>query len=103
LTRPRGIHQNAAHHAGRRREEMRPVLPVHCVPIEQTDVGLLHEVRWLPPDREALTREQTASDASKLAVHERRQLFQGLRVTVAPSPQQTGHVGGLGHAPESNR
>ena len=67
---------------------------MHRVPVEQADVGLLHEIRRLPADRQALTREQPASHPPKLAVHERRQLFQGLRVTAAPRLQQPGHVGG---------
>jgi hypothetical protein len=92
----RGVNQHAPHHPGGRREEMRPVLPVNRMPVEQPDVGLLHEVRRLPPDGLALAREQPPSHVAKLAVDDWGQLGQGIGVTTAPCLQQPGHIGAHG-------
>ena len=78
---------------------MRPVLPVHRVPVEQADVGLLHEIRRLPPDGLALAREHPARHLPKLALNERSELIQSLGVTAAPRLQQPGHIGD--HSQES--
>jgi hypothetical protein len=89
-----GIDWDAPHHSGGRREEVRAVLPVHRVPVEQADVRFLHKIRRLPPDGQALAREHPASHLAKLALDERSELLQGLRVTAAPRLQQPGHIGG---------
>jgi hypothetical protein len=70
---------------------------MHRVPVEQTDVRGLHKVCRLPPHRQALAQELPASHLPQLAMDERHELFQGLRVTAAPGPEQPSHVGGLGH------
>jgi hypothetical protein len=69
------------------------------VPVEQADVGLLHEIRRLPSDGLALAREHPARHLPQLALNERSELIQGLRVTTAPRLQQPGHIGD--HGPES--
>ena len=63
------------------------------VPVEQADVRLLHEISRLPPDGEALAREHPASHFPKLALDQRSELVQSLRVTAAPRLQQFGHIG----------
>ena len=74
-------------------EEVRPVLPAHRAPVEQADVRLLHQIRWLPSDGLALAREHPARHLPKLALHERSELTQGLRVPAAPRLKQPGHIG----------
>ena len=94
LSCPRGVHQHATHHPGGGREEVRPVLPVHRVPVEQANVRLLHEVGRLPSNGQPLAREHPASHLPQFALDERNELFQGLRVPAAPRLQQPGHIGG---------
>src|SRR6185503_17431233 len=66
---------------------------MHRVPVEQADVGLLDEIRRLPPDGQALAREHPASHLPKLALDQRSELVQGLRVTATPRLKQPGHIG----------
>ena len=67
---------------------------MHRVPVEQTDVRLLHEIGRLPSDGQTLAREHPASHLSQLALDERNELFQGLRVAAAPCLEQPGHIDG---------
>ena len=63
---------------------LRIVAPVHRVPVQQADVGLLDKICRLPADGQALAREDPASHFPELALDERSELFQGVRVTAAP-------------------
>ena len=94
LTCARGVHQHATHHPGGGRVEVRPVLPMHGVPVEQANVRLLHEIGRLPSNGQPLAREHPASHLSQFALDERNELFKGLRVAAAPRLQQPGHIGG---------
>jgi hypothetical protein len=69
-----------------------PVLPTDDAPVEEPNVGLLHEICRLPPVGLTLTRQHPPRDAAKFEVHERGELFQSLRLPTAPGLQQAGQV-----------
>ena len=94
----RGVHQYPPHHPRRGREEVGPVLPSDDAPVEEPNVGLLHEVCRLPPIGLTLARQHPPCHAAKFEVHERGELFQSLLVSAAPRLQQAGQVRDvLGH------
>jgi len=108
-SRTRGVHQDPPHHFRCGREEVGAILPADDAPVEEPDVGLLHEVCRLPPIGLALARQHPPGHAAKFEAHERGELFQSLGVPTAPGLQQAGQVRDpLGHShslpgPESGR
>ena len=98
----RGVHQHAPHHPCRGREKVGAVLPSDDAPVEESNVGLLHEVCRLPAIALTLARQHPPCHAAKFEVHERGELFESLRVSAAPGLQQAGQVRDtLGHYPAS--
>src|SRR5688572_23811330 len=95
----RGVHRPPPHHPRGGREEVGAILPAYDAPVEEPDVGLLHEVCRLPPIGLPLTRQHPPGHAAKFEAHERGELFQSLRVPTAPRLQQAGQVRDpLGHS-----
>ena len=71
---PRMVNEDPAHRLGRNRKEMRAVLPVHALVIDQPHVGFVDERRCLKAVAGALAFHVAARQAAELLVHNRRQL-----------------------------
>ena len=92
VPRARVVHEDAAHHASGHGEEMRAVVPLDRLPVDQADVGLVDERRRLEAVPHALARHAASRDPVELLMDERDQLLEGALVALSPSEQQSGDL-----------
>src|SRR5262249_5382909 len=90
--RSRVINQNAAHHSGANREEVRPVLPLHPPDIDEAKIRFmnqcsrLYRVFWTFPAQASLC------DISQLWVGQLHNPVKGALVTGGPDVEQFGDI-----------
>ena len=89
---PRMVNEDPAHRLGRDRKEMRAVLPVHALVIDQPHVGFVDQRRCLKAVAGALAFHVAARQAAELLVHNRRQLGERALVPVAPGTEKHADV-----------
>ena len=87
------VYQDAPHHAGGDRQEMRAVVPFNCLSVDQTEICLVDECRRLQAVSAALARHAGSRDSMELLVNERNQSLEGVGVALAPFEKQSGDVG----------
>ena len=90
----RPIHQDAPHHLGRHRQELRAVLPDRAILIHQTKVDLVHEGRRLQRLTRAFAPEERGRSTTKLSVHSRDQPIPRLEVALVPCLEKGGDIDG---------
>ena len=93
----RTIDEDAPHHLGRHREELRAVLPDGAILIDQTKVDLVHERRRLQRLTRALAPKERRRSPSELIVHSRDQLIPRLEVALVPCLEKGGDIDGPVH------
>ena len=92
LARAGDIDQDPPHHPRRRCEEVRPVLPLDRLPLEQTQVGLVDQFGRLHPAVATLIGQNTAGHLAEFSMNQRRQLIERLLITTTPGLQQAGQI-----------
>jgi hypothetical protein len=93
----RPIHEDAPHHLGRHREELRAVLPDRAILIHQTKVDLVYEGRRLQRLTRAFAPEECGRSPSELGVHSWDQLIPRLKVALVPCLEKGGDIDGPRH------
>ncbi len=83
------IHEDLPHGAGRHTEEVSAVLPLDALLVDELEVRLVDQGRGLKGVAGALPPHLRRCSPAKLAVDERHQLFERLRVTLAPGAQES--------------
>ena len=86
------VHEDATHHAGRHREEVRAVVPGDVFRVDQPEVCLVDERRRLQAVSRAFVGHVAPRDLVELLVDERNQSLQGVGVALAPFEKQRGDV-----------
>ena len=66
-------HKNAPHHLRGDAKEMRPILPVHVMLINETQVNLVHQGGWLQRVSLAFPAEEADGLSMQLFVDQRKQ------------------------------
>src|ERR1019366_2282371 len=97
----RPVEQDAPHHLRRYGKEVRAVLPIDVVDVDQLQVGFMHERRGLDRISRAFIPHETPGQASKLVINARRQPLERVLVFARPGAQKlsrfrtfgAGHVG----------
>jgi len=87
------VDQNAPHHAGGNRQEMRAVLPRDIFGIDEPEIRFVDQRRRLKAVPDALSGHAPSGDLVKLALYERNQSVEGGLVALTPSEQQSGGLG----------
>src|SRR5687767_1134745 len=90
LMRSREVHQNTAHQLCRNSKEVRPVLPTHRFPIDESEIGFVNKRCRLKRVIQTLTRHVVFGEPVEFLVDERRQLLQRLMISIAPCKKQLG-------------
>ena len=85
---PRMLHQNAPHHLGRNREEMRAILPLHALVIHQAHVGFIDQRGGLQAVPRALALHVAARQTAQFVINDGSQLFERALVSAAPGAEQ---------------
>jgi hypothetical protein len=96
------IHQNPAHHLRRSPEEMSPIAPVGVPLINQPQVYLVHQCRWLKRVTHLFATQLVCCYPPQFRVDERQQFVEGVRVSTPPLRQQSSQIGSRGHLRMSN-
>jgi hypothetical protein len=86
--RPRGIHQNAAHHPRRHRDEMHAILPLDLGDLNQPEIRLVDQGGCLQRMVATFVTHVPARDAVQLLVDERQQAVECVLFTSTPRQQQ---------------
>ena len=94
---PRELHQDPPHRPRGHGEEVRAVLPLDSVHIDQTDVGFVDECRGLERVVGALASHVAPGQCVELLVDERNELVEGRFLTLAPREEQVSGVRSSGH------
>jgi hypothetical protein len=89
LPRARVIHQNVAHHTRGDRQEMRPVLPLNMLSIDEPQIRFVYEGRRLQTVAHAFARHTTTGDPVKLPLYKGNQLVERRLVALAPFQKQS--------------
>ena len=92
----RGVNEDASHDLRGQSEEMRAILPVDVVGVDQTEIGLMDERRALQRQARAFVPHVPPGLDSQLRVDQRRELLERPLVSLAPCLQQARYVDGLG-------
>jgi hypothetical protein len=79
-----------AHGASGYREKMRTVVPLNGPPVDQADIGFVHQRGRLKAVLCTLTGHATPGDAVELVIDERDQPLQGALIASTPLDQQAG-------------
>ena len=95
MSRARVVHEDAPHNASGYREEMRAVMPLNGLPVNQPDICLVDERRRLETVPDALSRHTASRDPVELLIDERNQPLEGVLVAVSPPEEQPGDLGVL--------
>ena len=91
------IDEDAPHHHGRHREELRAVLPDGAILIDQAKVDLVHEGCRLQRLTGALAPKERRRSPSQLVVDSRHQLIPRLEVALVPCLEKGGDIDGPVH------
>ena len=97
-TRPRQVDEDPSHDAGRRPEEVSPTQPPGLSLIDESDVGLVHEGRWLQRMACRFTTHVCSRQASEVVVEEGYELVERFSPAVARGDEQLRNSRGLGRA-----
>jgi hypothetical protein len=90
-TRPRQVDEDPSHDTGRRPEEVSATQPPGLSLIDESDVGLVHEGRWLQRMTCRFTTHVRSRQASEVVVEERNELVERLSPAVARGDEQLRH------------
>ena len=90
--RARRIHEHAAHHTGRHREEMRAILPLHVTDIDELEVRLVDERGGLEGVPVSLVPHVAPGDAAKLRMDYRDELLESGFVSLPPCHEEVGDL-----------
>ncbi len=85
------VHQDAAHHAGRDAEEVRPALPVDLVVVHQAQVRLVDQGRGLERVVAAFAAQVAARHLAQFLVDRRQEFLRGCHAAALPGQQKPGH------------
>ena len=96
--RPRQVHEDPSHDAGRRSEEVGPTQPPGLSLIDESDVGLVHEGGRLQRMACRFTTHVCCRQASEFVVEEGYELVERLSPAVARGAKQLRHPRRLGRA-----
>ena len=86
------VDEHAAHQPRRHRQEMRPVLPVDVLDIDQAQIGFVDQFGRLHAVVRTLALQAPAGDAPQLVVDERHQRIQSRLVSLAPGSEENGQL-----------
>ena len=86
------VYQNVAHHPRGDGEELRPVLPADVLPVDQPEVGLVHQSRGLQNMAAPLVRQVNGSHPMQLLLEDGPQTFHSRQIAPAPGDQQLRNV-----------
>jgi hypothetical protein len=89
------VHEDAAHHAGSHRQEMRAVVPCHVFRVDQPQIRLVDEGGRLKAVTRALSRQTSLRDVVELAMDERNQSLEGVLVATPPFEEEPGDSRGV--------
>jgi hypothetical protein len=93
------IHEDAPHHLRRDAEELRAVLPLCAVLIDQPQVGFVNECGRLQRVIGALTPQVGLGPTMEVLVDQRDELIASRGISGAPRVQECRHVGLGVHRP----
>ena len=85
------IDEHAPHHLRRYPQKLCAILP-GCVLIDESQVGLIYERRWLQRVIPPFASQVCGSPPVEFVVHDRYQLVSRTDIAVAPCTKQSGHV-----------
>src|SRR5215207_6612199 len=94
VTVARVVEQDASHDLRGDGEEVRAVLPVHALLVDEPEVRLVDERRRLERVPRVLAPHEVARDAVQLSLDEREEAFERRPVAVAPCDEQPRDLGG---------
>jgi hypothetical protein len=89
---PGMVNQDATHHLGRQREEVRPILPGGVALANQPQIGLIDERGGLKDVARRFMAKSGGCPTAQFLVDHCHQLVARPEVPAAPSVQQTGHI-----------
>ena len=85
------VHKDLPHQARSHSEEVRPSLPVWVFLINQPQVGLVYERGWLQRVTWGFLPQVAGGQLPELPVDQRREVLQGLLISLRPLGEQSGH------------
>src|SRR5215510_12642861 len=86
------IDQYAAHDLCRDGEEVRPVLPLNILPIDQPDESLIDQRRGLKGMARPLSYHVSTSQTMQVVVDQRRELLESRLIAVSPVHKHLGDL-----------
>jgi hypothetical protein len=97
VLRPRDINKDTTHEPRGHRQEVRAILPLDILSVDQSQIGLIHQGRGLKAVAGPLSLHAPPGDAVQLLLHQRNEPLQ--RGLVAPSPcqEKPGYAARSGH------
>lgn len=84
MSSPGLIDENPAHQCSRDTEEVRATRRWRTADINESEIHLVNECRWLDGDGRRFAAELPTGDAAQLVIHERHQAFEGPFISLAP-------------------
>src|SRR5439155_3926376 len=96
VTGTRVIYQNVAHHLCRHGKEVRAILPLDILLIDELQICLINQCRSLQSVRRILSVHVAFGQPAQFGIDERNQLFQSGLITLAPVHQQLSYFLGEG-------
>ena len=88
----RMVHEDATHDAGGDGQEMRAVVPLDRLAVDQANIRLVDERRRLEAMTHALSRHAASRDPVEFLMDERDQSLEGALVALSPFEEQPGDV-----------
>lgn len=82
------VHENAAHHLGGDRQEVRPILPVNPLMVDQPQIGLVNERRRLERVVAPLPAQLACRARPQVSMDQIEQIVARLNVSARPRAQQ---------------
>jgi hypothetical protein len=86
------VHQNASHHLGRDREELRAVPPIRAMLIDETNVRLVDERGRLECVAGSLATELRSGVTTQFGVDQSEGTLPGIEISGRPGVEQRGDV-----------